>query len=113
MNKRAKTVLSIVATDCTFKTDERMGGFVGKCIHCRSKLLVLSNGDTAGTIEHILPRTHGGDDRIDNLALACAACNHEKGVRHDARRRHDQGLVALVARLTEERKRRWRDRPDG
>lgn len=30
-------------------------------------------------IEHIIPRKHGGDDGLDNLALACADCNLRKG----------------------------------
>jgi hypothetical protein len=30
-------------------------------------------------IEHILPRKHGGTDRLDNLALACIDCNLRKG----------------------------------
>ena len=29
-------------------------------------------------IEHVIPRKHGGDDRLDNLALACADCNFKK-----------------------------------
>lgn len=30
-------------------------------------------------VEHILPRKHGGDDDLDNLALACADCNLHRG----------------------------------
>src|SRR5436309_15778446 len=30
-------------------------------------------------IEHILPRSHGGTDDLDNLALACIDCNLHKG----------------------------------
>jgi hypothetical protein len=30
-------------------------------------------------IEHILPRKHGGNDDLDNLALACIDCNLHKG----------------------------------
>jgi 5-methylcytosine-specific restriction endonuclease McrA len=30
-------------------------------------------------IEHIVPRKHGGDDDLSNLALACADCNLHKG----------------------------------
>lgn len=29
-------------------------------------------------IEHVIPRKHGGDDNLDNLALACADCNFKK-----------------------------------
>ena len=30
-------------------------------------------------IEHIVPRQHGGDDGVQNLAMACARCNRNKG----------------------------------
>src|SRR2546429_7679685 len=30
-------------------------------------------------IEHIIPKTHGGSDDLDNLALACIDCNLHKG----------------------------------
>jgi 5-methylcytosine-specific restriction endonuclease McrA len=30
-------------------------------------------------IEHIIPRSRGGSDRVSNLTLACAACNQRKG----------------------------------
>lgn len=31
-------------------------------------------------IEHVIPRARGGSEGLDNLVLACAACNREKGV---------------------------------
>ena len=30
-------------------------------------------------IEHVIPRQHGGSDDIENLCLACPACNAAKG----------------------------------
>jgi|ERR1044072_3220381 hypothetical protein len=30
-------------------------------------------------LEHIIPKVHGGDDDLDNLALACIDCNLHKG----------------------------------
>jgi hypothetical protein len=30
-------------------------------------------------VEHVIPRQHGGDDRSDNLALACFHCNLHEG----------------------------------
>ncbi|MGH9873801.1 MAG: HNH endonuclease [Pyrinomonadaceae bacterium] len=30
-------------------------------------------------VEHIIPRVHGGNDDMDNLALACIDCNLHKG----------------------------------
>ncbi len=109
MRSRAALVLAVVRTDRTFGEDARVDGFVGKCIHCRTKLVVTRDGRTAGTIEHVLPQNHGGTDDVRNLALACARCNHEKGMRHDMRRANDPVFLALLERLREERARRWRD----
>lgn len=33
------------------------------------------------TVDHIVPRAMGGDDRRRNLAAACKACNDEKAAR--------------------------------
>ncbi len=30
-------------------------------------------------VEHVIPKKHGGDDELDNLALACIDCNLHKG----------------------------------
>ncbi len=111
MGSRATLVLGIVATDRTFAPDARVDGFVGKCIHCRTKLVVTVRGETAATIEHVLPQSHGGTDDLPNLALACARCNHEKGMRHDVRRANDPVFVELLERLRAERAKRWRAPP--
>jgi len=31
------------------------------------------------TIDHVVPLSRGGRDLLDNLALACRACNEKKG----------------------------------
>lgn len=111
MAARAPLVLAIVAIDSTFEKAVVRGTpcWVGRCIHCNAKIVVEENGETLGTIEHILPRTHGGTDDVENLALACARCNAEKGVRHDPRRRNDPKLVAIVEALREKRRARTRE----
>jgi hypothetical protein len=40
-------------------------------------------GDTRGPFEvdHVYPRHHGGEDRLDNLVVSCLACNRAKGAR--------------------------------
>jgi 5-methylcytosine-specific restriction endonuclease McrA len=30
-------------------------------------------------VEHVRPKKHGGDDSLENLALACNRCNLSKG----------------------------------
>lgn len=45
------------------------------------------------TVDHIVPRRHGGSDVVDNLQLLCSACNSTKGT----------GIQAeLVAELCEQ-----------
>ncbi|HTP29418.1 MAG TPA: HNH endonuclease signature motif containing protein [Anaeromyxobacteraceae bacterium] len=111
---RQQRVLAIVATDRTFEQVEYHGrlAWAGKCIHCNRHLLVGYDGTLLGTasIEHIIPKTHGGTDDLENLALACAACNGEKGVRHDHRPRDDPKLIAMIDRLQRRRRERWRPR---
>mgnify|MGYP006322800743 FL=1 len=48
-----------------------------RCEYCR-----LHQDDSslaALHIEHIIPRFHGGNDDMDNLAMACMDCNLHKG----------------------------------
>lgn len=47
-----------------------------RCEYCR---LPQEFSDLRLHIEHVIPRQHGGDDRLENLALACPACNLSKG----------------------------------
>ena len=80
--------------------------WVGKCIFCDTKIVVELNGETDATVEHILALNHGGDNSIENLALACYDCNSEKGSHHDKFRRPRGDLVE---RLQAKRQQRWRD----
>ncbi|OBS08978.1 HNH endonuclease [Acidihalobacter prosperus] len=45
-----------------------------KCAYCGAENVPLE-------IEHIVPKSRGGSDRVSNLALACRACNQAKGNR--------------------------------
>ena len=109
---KRKTVLAIIATDATFEKMVVLGepSWVGKCIHCNSRLVIGLEGDTFGgaTIEHIVPRTHGGSDALENLAMACGRCNSQKGIRIDPRRKDDPKLIAMVEMLRKRRQDRWR-----
>lgn len=104
-------VLQVVRTDDTFRRTTVRGreAWCGRCIFCNRKLLVALDGElmSHATLEHILPRSKGGDDSSHNLALACSRCNHEKGVRHDSRR--SERAQEVVRQLQERRRERWRD----
>jgi len=45
-----------------------------KCQYCR-------RGDVTLTIDHIVPKSKGGDDSWENLVAACVSCNNKKGDR--------------------------------
>ncbi|MBE2925129.1 HNH endonuclease, partial [Anoxybacillus flavithermus] len=46
--------------------------FGRKCCYCGKEGVPLE-------IEHIIPKSRGGTDRVDNLCLACHDCNQRKG----------------------------------
>ena len=114
--RRRRLILGVVKSDRTFERAEQRGQpiWVGKCIHCGAPLAVAEDGTPLGraTIEHIVPRAHGGGDDLENLALACDRCNFEKGRRHDSRGKADARRVELVERLQRARKDRWRSPED-
>ena len=51
----------------------------GICQYC-------GKNDRPMTVDHIVPRSHGGSDTWENLVCACSDCNNEKGNRtlHEA-----------------------------
>lgn len=44
-----------------------------KCLYCGSS--------SSLTVDHVVPRSRGGEHEWENLATACGACNHRKGDR--------------------------------
>lgn len=54
--------------------------YQGRC-HLCGEQVELSDAASPryATIDHIVPLSKGGRDTLDNLALACAACNQAKG----------------------------------
>lgn len=56
----------------TRKNILRRDGF--KCAYC-------GRSDIPLTIDHIIPKAHGGDDTWENLVAACTICNNKKGDR--------------------------------
>lgn len=99
-----------------------------RCLHCRRRLSVRADGEALGntTLEHVVPQAwfgkraaaaltaQVGDDANDprNLAVACASCNHGKGMSHDARGPADDRARTVIARLLQSRLARWREPED-
>jgi 5-methylcytosine-specific restriction endonuclease McrA len=48
--------------------------FKRKCAYCGAENVPLE-------VEHIVPRSRGGSDRVSNLTISCRSCNLEKGNR--------------------------------
>lgn len=102
----------------------RDGAWETRCLHCRRRLQVRADGEALGraTLEHVVPQAwfgkraaaaltaQVGDDADDarNLAVACAGCNHGKGMSHDARGPTDPRALEVVSQLLERRLARWR-----
>jgi 5-methylcytosine-specific restriction endonuclease McrA len=114
MSRRHLLLLAAAVTDSTFERTSLDGhhAWVGKCLHCGSKLVVADDGRAMGeaTLEHISPQAQGGTNELTNLAVACARCNRQKGSRHD--HRPGEALDRLGAVLREKRMARWRDPAD-
>jgi 5-methylcytosine-specific restriction endonuclease McrA len=57
--------------------------FGRRCVYC-------GRGETAFEIDHVVPRSRGGTDRVSNLVLSCHDCNTAKGDRTAAEFGHPQ-----------------------
>lgn len=112
-----RLLLAAAASDATFERvpDRGVEYLVGKCIHCQSRVSVpLDPREPAhATLEHIVPRTHGGSDELENLAVACQRCNQGKGKRLDSRPRNDPTLQQVIATLQARRRARLRPPESG
>lgn len=102
----------IAESDTTFRRAGR--DWVGKCLICGGPVRFDAQTGEGATIEHIIPRTLGGGNTLDNLGITHSRCNGEKGRHWDAgrRRRADpERYREIVDRLRIERLRRWREPP--
>ena len=50
-----------------------------RCCWCGVKCMPESKHKNSATIEHVQPRSLGGEDTWDNYAMACSLCNRRRG----------------------------------
>src|SRR5262245_44740264 len=72
----------------------------GCCEYCRSQARYSTQ---SFSLEHILPRSQGGETSLENLALACQGCNNHK---YDRTRARDPATNKMVP-LFHPRRQRW------
>lgn len=55
--------------------------FAWSCLWCGRPVVIADARRTsrAATREHLVPRARGGEDSVDNMALACSRCNNARG----------------------------------
>jgi len=73
----------------------------GCCEYCLSQMRFAMQ---SFSIEHIVPRSRGGQTKLDNLALACQGCNNHKYTKIEG---YDPVTGDLVP-LYHPRQQRWR-----
>ena len=74
----------------------------GRCKYCQSPAKYSTQ---TFSLEHIIPRSQGGDTSLDNLALACQGCNNHKY----NQTRSDDPVTHQLVDLLHPRKQRWQD----
>jgi 5-methylcytosine-specific restriction endonuclease McrA len=51
----------------------------------------------ACTLDHLVPRAHGGSDSESNLVIACHHCNHKRGAPSESPPITETELIQLMA----------------
>jgi hypothetical protein len=72
----------------------------GCCEYCRSQARFAA---TSFSVEHVIPRSRGGETCVENLALACQGCNNAKYNKTEGR----DPLTGEVVPLFHPRQDRW------
>jgi 5-methylcytosine-specific restriction endonuclease McrA len=51
----------------------------GLCAYCACAMTLEAGYTTTATVDHVLARSQGGLDQIENIVAACSRCNNAKG----------------------------------
>lgn len=92
-------------TDQTVPAQQKQAVFDrarGCCEYCRSQARFATQ---AFSIEHIKPRSRGGDSSLNNLALACQGCNNHKY----AKTQTPDPISGKLVSLFHPRQQKWSD----
>jgi len=74
----------------------------GCCEYCRSQVRFAIQ---PFSVEHIIPKSQGGETKLDNLAFACQGCNNYKYNKTEGR----DPLTNDIIRLYHPRQQQWRN----
>lgn len=108
--KAAAPLNQIAETDATFRREGK--AWTGRCLICSGPLRFDAETGEGASVEHIVPRSPGGGNDLENLGIAHRRCNGEKGIHWDGGRRRPaqpERYSELVGRLLRTRRARWRD----
>lgn len=108
--KAAALLNHIAETDTTFHRAGKT--WTGRCLICNGPLRFDADTGEGASVEHIVPRSLGGGNDLENLGIAHRRCNGEKGIHWDGgrrRRAQPDRYSELVERLLRARHARWRD----
>jgi 5-methylcytosine-specific restriction endonuclease McrA len=50
-----------------------------RCAFCGVRMEGTGSEANAPTFEHIIPRSKGGSDQLENIVISCWRCNHLRG----------------------------------
>lgn len=79
-----------------------------RCPSCKTPLNYLQGRTpSSAEVDHIIPHSRGGLDRIDNVTVLCRACNQSKGNRTAPKPKSVMARTPLVTKMPLKTSRDW------
>ena len=88
------------ASGCWIRRERRLALYIRhqfRCCYCGTDLRTSEPSEL--TLDHLLPRSLGGDNSNDNLVLACRSCNSARGAKPWV----DYAVGGAIDRINQER----------
>lgn len=77
---RSKAICGLINTARRRKLRPKLAAAQdNKCYYCGTLTTLEQRKINSATIEHLIPRSLGGTNRIENLVMCCASCNSLRG----------------------------------